>query len=361
MGGRSLVACFVVVAGAAVGLGQSMNIRFGSAATTPSAGYGGAGQAGVWNAFEVLADFERTPVVNLQGTPLAARVYQYGPSQMLTFDNPGTSGDDEKLMDSMVLSMNDPVDACYWVEGMMNGTYEVTLYAMTPDDPTRRCRTRVDNSSPGPTQVGGAWPGQHQQGITFSKFTVTISGGVIGWHSGLYNGFFQSGLNGTQIKLLGACPNATVTGQPAADVVVQPGHPVQLGVTASNGAGVTGGLYYQWRKGGADVAGATSASYAAGPATAAVSGVYTCRVANACGAVESQASRVTVLQPDIGGQGGVPQSDGVLDNNDFVVFIDAFFGAQAMADLGRQGGMPGGDGVFDNNDFVVFIDLFFGG
>jgi hypothetical protein len=31
------------------------------------------------------------------------------------------------------------------------------------------------------------------------------------------------------------------------------------------------------------------------------------------------------------------------------------------ADIGMQGGAPGQDGVLDNNDFVVFIDLFFNG
>jgi len=64
---------------------------------------------------------------------------------------------------------------------------------------------------------------------------------------------------------------------------------------------------------------------------------------------------------DLGGQGGVAEPDGALDNNDFVVFIDKFFNHDAAADVGRQGGLPGSDGVFDNNDFVIFIDFFFDG
>ncbi len=64
---------------------------------------------------------------------------------------------------------------------------------------------------------------------------------------------------------------------------------------------------------------------------------------------------------DIGVQGGAPGSDGHLDNNDFIVFIDYFFNHNPAADLGVQGGINGQDGVFDNNDFVVFIDLFFSG
>jgi hypothetical protein len=64
---------------------------------------------------------------------------------------------------------------------------------------------------------------------------------------------------------------------------------------------------------------------------------------------------------DVGGQGGVAGADGVLDNNDFVVFIDYFFNHNAAADRGIQGGLPGTDGQWDNNDFVVFIDQFFAG
>ncbi len=64
---------------------------------------------------------------------------------------------------------------------------------------------------------------------------------------------------------------------------------------------------------------------------------------------------------DMGRQGGVLGGDGLLDNNDFIVFIDLFFADAPLADVGRQGGIAPGDGLFDNNDFVVFIDSFFAG
>jgi hypothetical protein len=66
-------------------------------------------------------------------------------------------------------------------------------------------------------------------------------------------------------------------------------------------------------------------------------------------------------QADVGQQGGVPGSDGQLNNNDFVVFINYFFDENPIADVGTTGGLPGSDGQFNNNDFVVFIDLFFNG
>ncbi|HZW07189.1 MAG TPA: GC-type dockerin domain-anchored protein [Phycisphaerales bacterium] len=79
----------------------------------------------------------------------------------------------------------------------------------------------------------------------------------------------------------------------------------------------------------------------------------------------TEAWRVELAPPscpaDIGTVGGVPGRDGVLDNNDFVVFIDYFFAHDARADHGSTGGVPGADGAWDNNDFVVFIDEFFAG
>jgi hypothetical protein len=64
---------------------------------------------------------------------------------------------------------------------------------------------------------------------------------------------------------------------------------------------------------------------------------------------------------DVGGPGGAPGADGLLNNNDFVVFIDLFFSHAPAADMGGTGGVAGADGSFDNNDFVVFIDRFFAG
>ena len=63
---------------------------------------------------------------------------------------------------------------------------------------------------------------------------------------------------------------------------------------------------------------------------------------------------------DVGSAGGLPPGDGLYDNNDFIVFIDAFFaGNNAVADLGGPGGLPVPDGLLDNNDFIAFIDAFF--
>ncbi|MDP1661946.1 MAG: GC-type dockerin domain-anchored protein [Phycisphaerales bacterium] len=51
----------------------------------------------------------------------------------------------------------------------------------------------------------------------------------------------------------------------------------------------------------------------------------------------------------------------MLNNNDFIVFINYFFAHDERADVGGTGGVPQADGVWDNNDFIVYIDAFFGG
>ncbi|HYD00671.1 MAG TPA: GC-type dockerin domain-anchored protein [Phycisphaerales bacterium] len=64
-------------------------------------------------------------------------------------------------------------------------------------------------------------------------------------------------------------------------------------------------------------------------------------------------------EADIGVTGGGHGSDGRVDNNDFISFIDYFFIHDPLADIGSTGGVESSDGAFDNNDFVVFIDRFF--
>ena len=64
---------------------------------------------------------------------------------------------------------------------------------------------------------------------------------------------------------------------------------------------------------------------------------------------------------DLGKGGGVAGQDGILDNNDFIAFINLFFENSPSTDLGKAGGVAGSDGLFNNNDFIAFINLFFNG
>jgi hypothetical protein len=180
---------------------QSINVDFG-AGSVPSDGYAAVGVAGRWNSIGVLPPYTRAPLVDVTGIPVAARIYMVGATQVLTFDNPSTAGDDAALMDDMLIGMNDPTDECLWIERLVDDDYEVTLYAMTPDDATRMSRVRVDDGTPGPVEVGGAWPGVHRKGVTFERFVVHPAGGLIAFHSGLAGAYVQSGMNGVQIRPL---------------------------------------------------------------------------------------------------------------------------------------------------------------
>ena len=64
---------------------------------------------------------------------------------------------------------------------------------------------------------------------------------------------------------------------------------------------------------------------------------------------------------DVGVAGGGAGHDGMLDNNDFIAFINYFFAQNPIADMGVAGGLPGSDNTWDNNDFIAFITAFFNG
>jgi len=197
----ALALTLLLVSSASPVLSQSINIDFG-AGSIPTDGYAAAGRAGRWNLIGVLAPYVRAPLVDITGAQIPAQIYMYGATQLLQADNPATTGDDGALMDDMLIGLNDPTDECLWIENLAVDDYEVLIYAMTPDDPFRMCRVRVDDATPGPVEVGGAWPGHQQQGVTFERFVVHATGGLIAFHSGLYGGYFQSGMNGVQIRPL---------------------------------------------------------------------------------------------------------------------------------------------------------------
>jgi hypothetical protein len=184
----------------ATSLAQSINIDFGSGGTAPSASYAAAGLAGAWNEIAVYPSGERAPLVGLDGSPIAAEIYGIGGTALRIEDDPATSGDDAALVDDMLIGYNNPVDVCIWVEDLPNGQYVVLIYALTPSNASLLHRVRVDNATPGPTMIGGAWPGAHQEELTYERFLVNVTNGYIGLHSGLYGGGpFESGINAIQI------------------------------------------------------------------------------------------------------------------------------------------------------------------
>ena len=132
--------------------------------------------------------------------------------------------------------------------------------------------------------------------------------------------------------LLNTSAVLAVTGQPAHILNVQAGQPVQLAIT-NTGTGLT----YRWYEdgvaltNGGGISGADTPTLDV-PANAVQDGaIYWCELTDVCGQfARSRPSSLRMLPPphclaDLGVQGGGFGSDGALDNNDFVAFINAFF------------------------------------
>ncbi len=84
----------------------------------------------------------------------------------------------------------------------------------------------------------------------------------------------------------------TITSQPSSLTVCE-GSPASFSVSTVG----TAPIGFQWRKGGTDILGATSASYSIASATTADTGSYDVVVTNACGAVTSAAASLTINLP----------------------------------------------------------------
>jgi hypothetical protein len=142
----------------------------------------------------------RVPLVDIAGNPSVVQLYMIGGTALHAADDPATAGDDGALLDDMLIGYNNPVDVCVWFSSVPPGEYEVTLYGITPSDPLLLHRLRVDDATPDATMCGGAWPGSHQENVSFVRFRLHTNNGYVGLHSGLYGGQITSGLNGIQLR-----------------------------------------------------------------------------------------------------------------------------------------------------------------
>ena len=149
------------------------------------------------------------------------------------------------------------------------------------------------------------------------------------------------------------------------------GDDAEFVVSATSNEGGAEVLSYQWTRGGTPivdvpgrVSGAQTARLVFTGAMVEDQGAIACTVTGPCKTVTTtpvQFSVAACCPADIGVAGGEPGTDGQLDNNDFIVYIDRFFNGDVRADIGAAGGVAGTDGELDNNDFIVFIDRFFEG
>jgi hypothetical protein len=172
---------------------QSFNIDIGNLTPLPSPTFGAAAaQPGSWNAW--TPSLGPMNLVDLSGattTVTATRTAGFGYDSM--FDNTGTLGDDGNLMDDW----EDPsTNGTYVISGLTPGQYTVTTYAWASDNPAYVSGVSVNG---GPTtNVGGAWSGTYQVGVTHAVDTVTVTAaGTISVNVFLVTTF--STFNGLQI------------------------------------------------------------------------------------------------------------------------------------------------------------------
>ncbi len=166
--------------------GQSLNVDVGDAGSGPPASYAAAGRAGVWNSMLAAHGTTEGGVVDLNGNPTPVTLTQIGGLELLTDADPGVTGDHALLMDDFLITYDPVLESCIFLDHLEPGTYEVLLYARMPD-PAVFSYADVDQEPGNPhVIVGGAWPGGHQELISYSRHLAIVgAGGDLDLHSGI--------------------------------------------------------------------------------------------------------------------------------------------------------------------------------
>jgi len=209
-----------LVLGAAVGLSltspmaaqaQSFNIDFGEPGAGPPATYGAAGLAGVWNSIrgEHTTPSQSPqphdyPLVDLNGDLTGVGLHQFGGTDLIWEPDPSVTGDDAILLYDAIITYSMGLQSCLYINGLENGTYEITTYAWRQNHPELMSDVHHD-TNPEHQTIGGAWPGQHEFEITYARHEVEVFNGFLGPHAGLAPGSNPATggpLNGIQLRLL---------------------------------------------------------------------------------------------------------------------------------------------------------------
>ena len=189
---KSLLCTLMLAYATATAFGQAFNIDVGQPLSGPSPGYAAAGVAGVWNAIPVthMTPFMTGPhpddfmLVDINGNQTGVGLHQYGGMDLTSMSDPSLSGQHALLMNDVLITHSASLETCVYLNGLQDGWYEVITYAWMPNQPGVMQRVRFDFVA-GTEDVGGAWPGQHVEGVTYSKYTIEVVNGFIGLHVGI--------------------------------------------------------------------------------------------------------------------------------------------------------------------------------
>ncbi len=175
---RSLCAAIAASAGLTAGsIAQNLNIDInaatGSGAGVPILTYPAAGLAGVWNNVPPTGSGPFT-LNNFAGNPSGATLSRSGASTSFQSNSPATSGDFEALIDD-VENLSGGATT-YTISGLLPGAYQVTTYAIAPDNAAYR--TNVEVVGAGTQVVGGALADNaFALGVTHALHTRNIGSG----------------------------------------------------------------------------------------------------------------------------------------------------------------------------------------
>lgn len=207
-------ACAGVLSLAATAAAQSINVAIGplnhGLPIQPSSGYAAAGIPGYWNGLQVLHNTTTFNLKDINGATTPVNVWQYGGTELRSTDDPGTTGDDALLMDYCQVTYTPSLETCLFFRQLEYGEYEVLIYAMMPGQPTVLSYTSSDEEPGYPHEIiGGAWPGGHQEGVTFSRHYCIVGPpqGLLRTHSGIVPGqnpAMGAAFNGIQLRKLPA-------------------------------------------------------------------------------------------------------------------------------------------------------------
>ena len=155
---------------------QSFNLDVGLANAVPTATFGAAAaQPGTWNSVSRTTGATPISLLDLAGAPTSVTFARTaGGGTDFSFNNAGTSGDDELLLDDAEFPTSS-TGSTWTIAGLAAGTYDVYTYAWAPDSAAFITGVSVNG---GPlTLVGGTWAGAYAIGVTHAKDTVVVTGG----------------------------------------------------------------------------------------------------------------------------------------------------------------------------------------
>jgi hypothetical protein len=174
--GKTLFAACAALAFCGAASAQ-FNIDCGIANAAPASSFSAATtQTGFWNPIDCVVVLP-TVLNDLSGTPTGTSLTISGTNFNFTFQNPGTSGNDELLMDDLQ-DLSGPGATTWTIGPLPAGNYRVTVYAWAPDVRTDNTSVTVVGGANGAMTCGGS-PGftGYVLGQTHVQDTVSVSGG----------------------------------------------------------------------------------------------------------------------------------------------------------------------------------------